>query len=356
MSPKKDFAGAMNRLTSREVVLSGDKNKAAVGQPFGESLREQLEKEASGSPIREVSITQLQDNPFQHLARPSYDEQAMQELVSSIRQNGFYGALLARRKRGLQEQYELAFGHRRKEAARQAGISVLPVKIIDLTDAQMARIMASENFAREDLAPLGEANIIGHLNIEQNLSTADISKIVGKGEGWIKLRLALYNAPPEIKEMVRQKPETLGHIRLLLQAKEGIQRNSLIKEVLKGSITREELQRRLKNDLSLLPVDDSQDISVVRNPFDTNFTSSIQETDGEKRNKQVAENRQAKNDTQSVASSPDAPYRKLYKKNLAKLNQALDELEKVRGVVEPTKNEKTQLQAIAQRLAILTAE
>ena len=246
MTAKKDFLGAMNKMTGRDFVLSGDKNNEGVERPFGEGLREELERETDKTPIREIAINQLQDNPFQYLARPEMDEQAMEELVNSIKQNGFYGALLARRKRGILEQYELAFGHRRKEAAHRAGLTTLPVKIIDLTEAQMARIMASENFAREDLTPLGEANVVGHLNINQNLSVCEIARIVGKGEGWVNLRLSLYKAPQDIKEMAAQKAEMLGHIRLLLQVKDVEYRAELIRDILDGKLTRTQLEAQVK--------------------------------------------------------------------------------------------------------------
>lgn len=215
--PSKDFKNAMNKLTNREVVLRGEKIREGQERPFGEDLREELERETQNMPIGEVAVNHLSDNPFQHLARPSVNEAAMEELVNSIQQNGFYGALLARRKRGLLEEYELAFGHRRKEAAKRAGLTTLPVRIVDLSDAQMARIMASENFSREDLTPTGEASIIGHLYDQQNLSIPEIARTVGKGEGWVKLRLGLYQAPPDIRGLVEKKPETLGHVRLLLQ-------------------------------------------------------------------------------------------------------------------------------------------
>jgi ParB family chromosome partitioning protein len=241
--PPKDFKNAMNKLTSREVVLRGDKG---AERPFGEGLREELERVAQNTPVGEIPLERLSDNPFQHLARPSLDEEALEELADSIRQNGFYGALLARRKRGLLEEYELAYGHRRKEAARRAGLATLPVKVLDLSDSQMARIMASENFSREDLTPIGEANIIGHLYNRQNLPVTDISRTVGKGAGWVNLRLGLYTAPEEIKRMVEQKPETLGHIRLLLQVKDPEERKGYIAEILAGRLTRDKLDKQLK--------------------------------------------------------------------------------------------------------------
>ena len=113
----------------QEVVLGviGPVTANSLNNPF----REKLEKEAAQSPIQELSISQLQDNPFQHLARNENDESmgeaALEELADSIKQNGFYGALLARRKPGTFNQYELVYGHRRKAASIRAGLSTLPV-------------------------------------------------------------------------------------------------------------------------------------------------------------------------------------------------------------------------------------
>jgi ParB/RepB/Spo0J family partition protein len=260
-------------MTDREVMLEGDR-------PFGEAFREELEKEAEAKPIQEIPLAELEDNPYQKLARPTIDEQAMQELVSSILENGFYGALLARRKKGSSNRYELAYGHRRKEAALRAGLNSVPVKILDLSDEKMARVMASENFSRENLSPIGEANVIGLLNIGQNLSIPEIVRVVGKGEGWVNLRLALYNAPKDIKELVEQKPDTLSYIRLLLQVKTASERGFYIRQILAGKFTREQFEQKLK---SQRPAK-----SPLKLPIVTDVTSPIPYSGSEENHNVVA--------------------------------------------------------------------
>jgi ParB/RepB/Spo0J family partition protein len=234
----KDFKSAMKgQRTSQN-------NLGVVGEVS--PLRAELERAAEQLPIQEIAIVRLQDNPYQKLARPSVDEEGLDELADSIRQNGFYGALLARRKRGITELYELAYGHRRREAAKRAGLENLPVKIVDLDDTQMARIMASENFSREDLAPLGQANVIGHLYTAQNMSIEKIASVIGKKRGWVQPRLALYNAPNDIKEMVEQKPEAMSHVRLLVQLDNPVARAPLIQAILADGLTFEQLGEKVK--------------------------------------------------------------------------------------------------------------
>ena len=114
----------------------------------------------------------------------------------------------------------------------------------------MSRVMASENFAREDLTPIGEANVIGFLYSNQNLTVNEIAQIVGKKRGWVSLRVGLYEAPQDIKEMVVQKPETFSHVRVLTQITNHKDRTELIKAILEEGLTREQVQDRVSNRLS----------------------------------------------------------------------------------------------------------
>src|SRR5690242_7048762 len=128
--PAKDFKGPLNK--QRTAAPGTGQGRLGVVGTVPNPIREELERATEQLPVREISIEQLHDNPFQQLARPVLDEETLEELASSIRQNGFYGALLARRKRGAAEQYEIAYGHRRREAARRAGLATLPVKVIEI--------------------------------------------------------------------------------------------------------------------------------------------------------------------------------------------------------------------------------
>jgi len=243
----KDFRSNLKSL--RGSTAENERKPLGV---FGESqpnnpFREELERQVEELPISEISLNQLKDNPYQQLARPVVDQPALEELANSIRLNGFYGALLARPKYDTPGLYELAYGHRRRDAAIQAGLTRLPVKVLDLSDVQMARVMASENFSREDLTPLGEAGVIGHLYNSQNMTLEDIAEVIGKKRGWVQLRLALYEAPADIKTLVEQKPDTLSLIPLLTQFKKPEERIGFIQKILAGKLNRVGLQRQLEH-------------------------------------------------------------------------------------------------------------
>lgn len=211
-------------------------------------LRDRLEKEAEELPVAMIKIEELQDNAYQHLARHNQDiavqDEKLEELAESIRTNGFYGALLARHNPA--GGYQLAYGHRRREAARRAGLTELPVKLMELSDEQMARIMASENFSREDLTPMGEANVIGHLYDNLNMTVKEISSATGKGKGWVQSRLDLHAAPTYVKQMVVDRPDSLSFISVLMSEPDGEFRQILANEVVTKGLTREQLRTRVE--------------------------------------------------------------------------------------------------------------
>lgn len=271
--PRKDFKNAIGGQRAVAPNTANPRRLGVAGEEKPDAIREELERAAAQLPVRDIAIGQLLDNPFQHLARPELDEAALEELANSIRQNGFYGALLARRKRGTSDRYELAYGHRRREAAKRADLHELPVKIIELDDAQMARIMASENFSREDLTPMGEANVVGYLSTMQNMTIDAIAEVIGKGKGWIQPRLALYEGPDDVKAMVEQKRETFSHSRLLIKVKDTAQRANLIREVLQNNLTFEQLSIYLE--------ELKQNSATTQRFIDKNITSRIGDTDSD---------------------------------------------------------------------------
>lgn len=264
------------KMGQRRGTVTGDEQTEIairVTGDFSAATREELEQQAEALTALELDVTRLLDNPYQHLARTRLDEEKITELTNSILNNGFFGALLARPKPGLlpgdEKQYELAYGHRRREAARRLGLKTLPVKVIDLSNEQMARVMASENFSREDLTPVGEANVIGLLYTQQNMSIKQIAEVTGKGRGWVEHRIALYEAPAELREMVEERPDTLTYVRVLTQVTNPAQRTKLIQQILNNTLTRDKVQKRVqelkeqssgivKNSTNIIPDENSE--------------------------------------------------------------------------------------------------
>ncbi len=239
----KDLKGALSGMRGGMAPAP----MAAEPRAFGDRFREELEQQSAAVPIQTIAISELFDNPFQYLARTATDEslqeEKIEELAESIRTNGFYGALLARaRKEG---GYELAYGHRRRFAAQRVGLDAVPVKVMPLDNEQMTRIMASENFSREDLTPIGEANVVGHLYTALNMTVKDISAAIGRSRGWVQNRLDLYEAPNDLKHMVGARPDSMSFVSTLSTVIDPVARETLAQQVISEQLTREQLKRRL---------------------------------------------------------------------------------------------------------------
>ncbi len=334
--PAKDFKGAMKGQRNASPAAARAGRLGVVGEDTANPFREELERASQDLPIQEIEIQNLHDNPFQHLARPTLDEDGLDELASSIRANGFYGALLARHKRGGPNQYELAYGHRRREAARRAGLTHLPVKIIELTDTQMARIMASENFSREDLTPLGEANVVGYLYNSQNMTIEEVAQVIGKKRSWVQLRQTLYEAPQDVKNMVELKHETLSHAGLLKSVGDAGQRSRLIEQVLEDGLTFEGLR-------SLLNEARESGKAASNSKIDHEITSNRSTTDGEN-----FHNASREKDGEGLLS----PERVQRAKALKRLEDATEKFEKLaeKSDYRLLKDEKEYLAEIVERL------
>jgi len=106
----------------------------------------------SNEQIQHISITQL--TPFENHPFKVRQDEELQKLVESIKENGILIPAIARPKG---EGYELIAGHRRKLAAAIAGLPTLPVLVRDLTDEQAVIAMVDSNVQRENVLPSEKA-------------------------------------------------------------------------------------------------------------------------------------------------------------------------------------------------------
>jgi ParB family chromosome partitioning protein len=360
--PSKNFSGALSKQRAGKPG-----GTAGVVGDLPSPLREEIEQSAEHILVQQIALDYLHDNPFQHLARPVLDEEALEDLAGSIRQNGFYGALLARPEGRGSNEYQIAYGHRRREAARRAGLKTLPVKIMDLTDLQMAQLMASENFSREDLTPLGEANIVGHLYTDQNMSIEQIAAAVGKKRGWVQPRIALYQAPQDVRQLVEQKPQALSHARLLQQVKDAGERAALIEQVIQNDLTFEQLNSFISSGKTGRPFKTGNiDTKITNNFADVNsegshnqkgdknrtkqpvteITNNIADVDGENRNNVSHE---TNSPNLSSVVSPERLQRSEQLRRIDKAAQKLDSLARQQNY-HLTQDERTYLAELIDRL------
>jgi ParB family chromosome partitioning protein len=180
--------------------------------------------------LHDVLIEDIDPNPF----NPRQDF-AVEDLVASMREHGFIGALDGRL---VGDRVQLGYGSRRLLAAKETGIERLPVYLHDdWDDQQMLVIALVENVQREDLTPLQEASGVGQMHQNLGWSIREIVRRTGKPKSWVQDALALFKAPEDVKTMVRERPDSIRQARFIARLPEERDRQQLVEKVLTRELT-----------------------------------------------------------------------------------------------------------------------
>lgn len=171
-----------------------------------------------------VSLDRIFHSPLQ--PREKIDDEDLEGLVKSIKQNGVLQPVLLRRVE--EDKFELVYGHRRFEAAKRANLDEIPAVVRQLTDREVLEIAVIENVQREDLNPIEEARSYKKLNTEFDLTQEEIAERVGKARTTVTNKLRLLSLPDEVKEALMEGKITEGHARALLSLKD---RKKILREL-----------------------------------------------------------------------------------------------------------------------------
>jgi ParB family chromosome partitioning protein len=163
---------------------------------------------------RLVGIEFLTPNPYQ--PRKRFDDEAFDNLVDSIREQGVLQPILVRQLAGSEGHYQIIAGERRWRAAQQAQLHEVPVVVRDLTDREALQIAIVENVQRQDLTALEEANGYRRLIDEFHHTQEDIARAVGKSRSHIANTLRLLDLPDEVQGLLQQGQLSAGHARALI--------------------------------------------------------------------------------------------------------------------------------------------
>ena len=162
-----------------------------------------------------ININNISPNPNQ--PRQNFDEDALQELVASIKQKGILTPITVWENEG---NFILIAGERRLRAAKLAGLMEIPAYVIEVKDdADMMEMALIENIQRENLNSIEEAEAYAILNSKFGLSQGAVAKSVGKKRVTVTNSLRLLNLPIEIKESIRIGEISAGHGRAILMMK-----------------------------------------------------------------------------------------------------------------------------------------
>ena len=176
--------------------------------------------------VLEVSVAELRPNPYQ--PRKKFQADAIDELKQSILEYGIIQPLVVRK--GI-KGYEIVAGERRFRAAKEAGLSTVPVIVKELTDPKMMEIALLENLQRENLTPIEEANAYANLMQELNVTQEELSKKLGKSRSHIANMVRLLSLPDQIIAYINNGELTMGHGRTLLGLKDQKKLTQLVTKI-----------------------------------------------------------------------------------------------------------------------------
>ncbi len=168
-------------------------------------------KKNNSNQINYVKISEINPSPFQ--ARKSFSQAKLMELASSIKLNGILQPLIVRK---INNKLELIAGERRLRAAKQLGITKVPVIECDIDNATAMASGIIENVQREDLNPMEEADAFDRLISEFGLSHDEIAKRIGKSRSHITNILRLRQLTDFVKNHVSSGKISMGHAKVLL--------------------------------------------------------------------------------------------------------------------------------------------
>jgi ParB family chromosome partitioning protein len=190
-----------------------------------------IESRATHAQIREVPTGRILPNPAQ--PRLSYEEDSLVELADSIREHGVLQPILVR---PVGNQFELIAGERRWRASRMAQRDSIPAIVVEFDDETALEVSIIENLQREDVSPLEEAAMFRKMT-DLGYSLRQLAQKIGKDKGYVENRIRLAEAPPEIRELVSLRKDTLSHAYELMKVKDERTRRRLAKKVAAGELT-----------------------------------------------------------------------------------------------------------------------
>ena len=197
------------------------KKPTGLGRGLGALLGEEAVNPAAQGTLT-LPITDVESNSAQ--PRKYFDEAALAELAASIQEHGIIQPLTVRKLSS--GYYQIIAGERRWRAARLAGLSEVPVIVIEADDRKAAELAMIENLQREDLNPMEEAAGFQSLIETYHMTQEEAAARVGKSRSAVANALRLLGLTPAVRKLVEEGKLSAGHARALVPLSPSLQESA----------------------------------------------------------------------------------------------------------------------------------
>ena len=214
-----------------------------LGKGLGALLGDFEEESRESTPYKLLPIHKVEPNRNQ--PRQDFDEEELQTLAESLATHGILQPLTVRELDS--GYYQIIAGERRWRAARIAGLTEVPVVVIEADDQKVMELALIENLQRQDLNPVEEALGYQSLMSDFGMTQEETAQRVGKSRPAVANALRLLNLPEEILENVRNGSLSAGHARALLSLKTQKQQQQMMQKIIALDLSVRQVELMCKN-------------------------------------------------------------------------------------------------------------
>ena len=178
-------------------------------------------------------VADIRQDPTQ--PRQRFDDDALEELVASIKEKGIIQPLVVRK--GEPDGYIVVAGERRLRASRKAGLKEVPVIVKDVATEEAFELALIENIQREDLNAIEEAAAYQRLIDSSSYTQEVLARRLGKNRSTIANALRLLTLSTDHQQLLIDRRITPGHARCLLAVQDDSQRQALAERILSQDLS-----------------------------------------------------------------------------------------------------------------------
>ncbi len=225
-------------------ALLGGEDLTELRKPVGYINKQVVSAEVKPqdtSDVLRIPVDLIEPNPYQ--PRMSFDNDALQELASSIRTLGLIQPITVRRK---DNKYQIISGERRYRASLLAGMDMIPAYIRDASEQGMLEMAIVENIQRENLDPIEVAMSYQRLMEECRLTQEQMADRVGKKRASVANQLRLLKLPAKVQHDLKVGLVSVGHAKVLLAIEDPAVQEMLCDLIVKNGLSVRQLEERVK--------------------------------------------------------------------------------------------------------------
>lgn len=215
--------------------------KKGLGKGLGALLTDEKSSIDSDN-IKEIKIIDIEPNKAQ--PRKSFDEEKLEELADSIKQNGIITPILVQE--APNGYYTIIAGERRWRAAKKAGLKEVPAIVKKLDNQKLYEISLIENLQREDLNPVEEAFGYKNLMEQFGLNQEEVALKVSKSRSGIANSLRLLNLPKDVLNALSEGAISVGHAKVLLSLPDDKSKLEFCTLIIEKNLSVRELEAEVK--------------------------------------------------------------------------------------------------------------